>query len=61
MYLLRACIHSCALCADLLEVGCELALQLREMRIYIRQMSSENPPLRRTSELQTQTATKTAN
>ena len=41
MYSLRACILSCALCADLLEVGWELALQLREMRIYVRQISSE--------------------
>ena len=41
MYSLRACILSCALCADLLEVGCELALQLREMRIYVRRISSE--------------------
>ena len=42
MYSLRACILSCALCADPLEVGCELALQLREMRIYVRRVSSES-------------------
>ena len=42
MYSLRACILSCALCADPLEVGCGLALLLREMRIYVRRVSSES-------------------
>ena len=41
MYSLRACILSCALCAGLLEVGCKLTLQLREMRIHVRRISSE--------------------
>ena len=42
----------------MLEVGCELAVQLRKVQIHVTRTSSKN--IRGTSELQTQTATEIA-